>query len=438
MTTHSLPDRFPDDDTGIESPVEVLEITDEHVVLDLPDDVRDADRVIPQDLIEFGNEARSWFLWDMETKQPRAPMTKNGYAGTCAWGRDAVSMDARAGARYGDVAHCIDGHVDDDWWWDDDEDPTELWPMCIVPHADFSPEPGLVFVDLDDVIEPQGDGTGRMTREAWDIIQSLDGYAEVSSSKTGAHVFVRGQVPSKVDGKTVLKELDTGHVEVYGYPANGCVMGTTWLHINETPVAVPHNQDEVGAVIDDLLDEEEMLTDEEQAEQLFDRRKSRVRSGENGSSRSAYYDLDPEPIAHQPPFSTHESNGRGPHPVHGGTSTPDEDSTNFTVDRHDGWKCWAHDDGGGALQLIAVMEGIRDCGDAADVLDDPVDALKVCLAARDKYADLDDERPPTIALKGVCEVQDLDYNESGQLEYSTYKLARDLYGKMQWTGGDQA
>ncbi|AXR80722.1 hypothetical protein AArcMg_0700 [Natrarchaeobaculum sulfurireducens] len=437
-----MTDRFPDADrNGPVSAVTVTEMTDDHVVLDLPDSVHDADRVIPQDLIDFGNEARSWFLWDLEAKQPRSPASKNGYASPCAWGRDAVSMEDRAGARYADVAHCIDGHVDDDWWWDDAEVPRPLYPMCIVPHADFSPEPGLVFVDLDDVIEPQNDGTGRMTREAWDILDRLDAYAEVSLSMTGAHAFVRGRIPGKVDGKKVLKELDTGHVEVYGYPANGRVMGTTWLHIDETPEnAVPHDQDAIDALIDDLLDDDEKLTDEEQAEQVFERRKSRVRGDQNGSSRSAYYDLDPEPIAHQPPFSTHQSNGRGPHPKHGGTKTPDEKSTNFSVGRHDGWKCWAHDDGGGALQLIAVLEGIRDCGDAADVMQDPVDALKTCLLARDEYAggSLDDENPPTAALKGVLEVQNMDYDEDGKLDRAAYTLARELFDEMSYNGGGQA
>ncbi|AGB33689.1 hypothetical protein C488_21297 [Natrinema pellirubrum DSM 15624] len=57
--------------------------------------------------------------------------------------------------------------------------------MVIVPHADFQPDDGpLMLVDLDDVIDVRDDGTGMMTREAWDIIQSLGGYAEVSPSMT--------------------------------------------------------------------------------------------------------------------------------------------------------------------------------------------------------------------------------------------------------------
>jgi len=83
--------------------------------------------------------------------------------------------------------------------------------------------------------------------------------------------------------------------------------------------------------------------------------------------------------------------------------------------------------------LIAVLEGTRDCGNAADVMQDPEDALQVCLAARDEYSsDLDDADPPTVALKGVCEVQSLDYPEDGALDSGTYEIARGLYDAMEF------
>ena len=85
-----------------------------------------------------------------------------------------------------------------------------------------------MLVDLDDVIDVQDDGTGVMTREVWDIIQSLGGYAELSRSMTGAHVFVKGRIPGDVDGREIMEDLnDGGQVEIYGYPANGRVIGTT-------------------------------------------------------------------------------------------------------------------------------------------------------------------------------------------------------------------
>lgn len=101
------------------SPVRVGEVADEHVVLNVPDSVHDADRVIPQDLIEFGQTAGNWFCWDLEQKQPRAPFN-DGYAGTVKWGRDSVLWDNRVGGRFGDVMEALNGtvigHVDPAWY----------------------------------------------------------------------------------------------------------------------------------------------------------------------------------------------------------------------------------------------------------------------------------------------------------------------------------
>jgi hypothetical protein len=432
----------------------VVEVADEYVVLDLPDSVHNADRVIPQDLIEFGQTARNWFCWDLEEKQPRAPFN-DGYAGTVKWGRDSVSWDNRVGGRFGDVIEAlngtVDGYLDPSWYWGttDDGEAVErrpLYPMVIVPHADFQPDDGpLMLVDLDDVIDIRDDGTGVMTREAWDIIQSLGGYAEVSRSMSGAHVFVKGRIPGDVDGRKIIEELNEGgHVEIYGYPADGRVIGTTWLQIESTPRhTVPEAQDVIDDLVDEYVDDEEQLSDQEQADAVIEQYKSQVRGDQSGSRRSKYYDLDPVPIANTGPFRTYGRNGQGPHPVHGATTSndnpgpDDKDSTNFGVDSQNGWKCWAHDDGGGALQLIAVLEGIRDCGNAADVMQDPEDALRVCLAARDEYSsDMDDEDPPTVALKGVCEVQNLDCPEDGPLDSRTYEIVRGLYNAMSYSNNN--
>ncbi|WP_121820582.1 hypothetical protein [Halostella salina] len=439
-----------------ESPVKVIEVGEEYVTLDVPESVHDAERVIPADLVEIGQDARNWFAWDLEEKQPRAPYTNPGYAGAAQWGRENVSWDSRAGGTFEDVIDALDGtvngHINDSWRWgtveDDDgnehrEDPRPLYPMAIVPHLDFQPdEDPLMLVDLDDVIEPQDDGTALMTREAWDLIQELDAYTEVSTSMTGVHVFVRAELPGFVDGKKVQEDLtqslpsgEVGHVEVYGAPANGRVMGTTWMHIDATPRHdVPERQATIDDIVDEHLDDDDTLTPAEQAQAAFDDR-AEGSDIDSSKSKSAYYSLNPEPIAQTGPFRAHAVNGEGPHPVHGGTSTPDAKSTNFGVDTNDGWKCWAHEDGGGALQLIAVIEGIRSCGNASDVMQDPVDALRVCLAARDKHATaLEDEKPPTMALKGVLGVQGVDYKEDGQLSKANYALAIGLFEEMEYTG----
>jgi primase-polymerase (primpol)-like protein len=65
------------------------------------------------------------------------------------------------------------------------------------------------------VIDVRDDGTGMMTREAWDVIQSLGGYAEVSRSMTGAHVFVKGRISGGVDEREITEELNEGgHFEI--------------------------------------------------------------------------------------------------------------------------------------------------------------------------------------------------------------------------------
>lgn len=439
-----------------ESAVTVIEVGEEHVILDVPDSVHDAPRAIPADLVEFGNSAWNWFAWDLEEKVPRAPHN-NGYAGKAQWGRDNVSWDSRVGGTFEDVIDALDGtvngHVDDDWRWGtvEDEDGTEhpekprpLYPMCIVPHADFQPEEPLMLVDLDDVIEPQDDGTAVMTREAWDIIQDLGAYAEVSTSMTGVHVFVRSQMPEFVDGKKVQEDLsqslpsgEVGHIEVYGAPANGRIIGTTWMHINETPRHdVPERQATIDDIVDEHLDDDDTLSEAEQAEKVFEDRMDADHDTDTSGSKSAYYGLNPVPIANTGPFRTHSVNGQGPHPVHGGTSTPDSESTNFGVDAREGWKCWAHEDGGGVLQLIAVIEGIRQCGNASDVMQDPVEALRVCLAARDKHAvaALEGENPPTAALRGVLEVQGIDYSDAGQFSRANWQAAISMYEEMEYTG----
>lgn len=425
-----------------ESAVEVLEVGEEEVVLDVPESIADCDRVIPKDAIEFGDEAGAWFAWDLDEKQPRAP--HDGYAGTVQWGRDNVSWDNRPGATYGDVVDtlngCINGYCDESWRWRDGEDPRPLYPMLIIPHADFSPEPGLMLIDLDDVVKVRDDGTAVLTREAWDIIQSFDAYAELSLSMTGVHVLVRGEFPEFVDAKKIIEDLDAvGQCEIYGYPGNGRIIGTTWAHIDGTPPEIPHNQDAIDALADRLIDKDEQLSAREQAQRAAEdhRDDADTLTGSSGSG-NPYFDLNVEAIANTGPFRTHGSSGRGPHPAHGGTSTPDADSTNFAVSRSDGWTCWAHDDGGGALQLIAVLEGIRDCGSARDVMSDPVDALRTCLAARDEYAgsELDGETPPTAALKGVLQVQGIEPREtdSGMLPRAQYEAAREMYEQMGFTG----
>lgn len=420
------------------SAVEVLDVGDDRVLLDLPADIRDCNRTIPQDAIQWGSDHLAWFAWDMKKKQPRSPHGDE-YAGPIKWGRDNVSWHDRAGSNYARVLQSLDGNGNgyhDPGWRFNDETPRDLYPMLIIPHADFiQDDEGLILIDLDDVVNVRDDGIGELTHEAWNVVKTIDAFTEVSVSQTGLHVLVKGRMPEFVDGKKVIEDLDNGgQIEIYGYPANGRIIGTTWAHVEHTPAKIPNRQDELDELVNQLIDEEDKLTPEEQAQRVVNERQNTQTDTTNPSD---YYDIDTQKIADTGPFARHGDGTRGPHPYHGGTSTPDKKSTNFYLD--DGsWCCYAHDDGGGALQLIAVLERIRKCGNASDVMSDPVDALRVCLAARDKYVNgsLDDADPPLIALKGVLHVMDITpkTKDNGMLRWTQYKAARSYFDEMEYGG----
>jgi hypothetical protein len=436
--------RSPIQDVKMQSAVSVEAMNEDHVVLDLPESVHDAKRLIPLDMVDIGQRALNWFAWDMEEKVPRAPHKNNGWAGKSKWGSENISMEKRYGSRFEDVLDaldgCADGYQDDTWFWPDKEEPHDLYPMAIKTHADCQDEDApLMLVDLDDVIEPQGDGTGLMTREAWDIITDLDAYAEVSNSMKGVHVFVKAALPGFVPGKKVMQDLESGgHVELYGYPADGRIIGTTWMHIEGTPRhAIPDRQDVIDEVAEELLDDEDQLSDEEQAEEVLKNSDVNVSPGSD-SNRSQYYDIDTVGLVTGTKYTVHGGSpgSGGPHPIHGGTSTPDEDSTNFVAFRNGVWYCHAHETSGGPLHLIALLERIVDCENVGDMTDDPVTCLRTCLAARDKYTngELDDENPPTTALKGALEIQGIDYSSDGKFSRGKWKIARSLYDSMEYTG----
>jgi len=70
-----------------------------------------------------------------------------------------------------------------------------------------------MLVDLDDVIDVRDDGTGMMTREAWDIIQSLGGYAAGVTVDDRCTRLREGRIPGDVDGREIMEELtEGGHV----------------------------------------------------------------------------------------------------------------------------------------------------------------------------------------------------------------------------------
>lgn len=93
----------------------------------------------------------------------------------------------------------------------------------------------IVGVDLDDCRDPD---TGDLDQWAQDVLDALDGYAEVSTSGTGVHVWVRGALPD-ADGNR------SGKVEMYDTERYFAVTGQ---HIDGTPDTIPDRQDALAAV----------------------------------------------------------------------------------------------------------------------------------------------------------------------------------------------
>src|SRR5439155_14732757 len=83
---------------------------------------------------------------------------------------------------------------------------------------------GVVGVDVDDCRDPE---TGALTAEALAIVQALDSYTEVSPSRTGLHVLVRGSLPAGRRRK--------GDVEMY---AEARYFTITGRHLDGTPTSI--------------------------------------------------------------------------------------------------------------------------------------------------------------------------------------------------------
>ena len=71
----------------------------------------------------------------------------------------------------------------------------------------FTPEDDLCGVDLDGCLDPE---TGEIEPWAWEIIEELDSYTEISPSGTGVHILVRGELPEGRNRKGRFETYDRG------------------------------------------------------------------------------------------------------------------------------------------------------------------------------------------------------------------------------------
>jgi hypothetical protein len=280
-------------------------------------------------------------------------------------------------------------------------------------------------------------------------VEQFGGPTFVSSSGTGLHQWVYGELPGDL-GKLDVELDGHGSIEIYDHAR---MTGSTWRHVAGTP------KDTLDAADDVIVDVVERYGNESHIRRLATA-ESETADAAPGSDpsdaanhttdtptdedRSEYYELDVYTIAQEEgQFERHEQNTRGnqhegPHPDHGPKNSQVHECTNFGVETADNvWKCWLHRDGGGALELIAIydVDGI-DCGNTGRLHAQPKKLLEACLYARDKYSadlatldDLDDTRPPYKAVAAVAEMFDLpiENEATGRLGENTYSVARRIF-----------
>jgi putative DNA primase/helicase len=97
----------------------------------------------------------------------------------------------------------------------------------------FHPKDGLAGVDLDNC---RGRKSCKIEAWALEIVEELDSYAEVSPSKTGLKVFVRGVLPPGRRRKGCLEMYDRCRF----FTTTGCALAGTPVTVNERQEELTH------------------------------------------------------------------------------------------------------------------------------------------------------------------------------------------------------
>ncbi|MHB1460439.1 MAG: phage NrS-1 polymerase family protein [Armatimonadota bacterium] len=100
----------------------------------------------------------------------------------------------------------------------------------------------FTVVDLDGVIDPI---TGAVDPWAQSIINRLDSYTEISRSRTGFHVIVKGTKPGKQ-----TRTINRPNFEIYD---DGRFMICTGLHVEGTPTSINERQEVVEALYGEVF-----------------------------------------------------------------------------------------------------------------------------------------------------------------------------------------
>lgn len=392
---------------------------------------------------EEAREEKLWVVWDVDEKTALAPWD-TGHMYRAKWSKNS-GKNPRAKFKKAQAAADLPiRQIHKTWPFPDEDDlPEQVKPTILLPEKDYYDDTPITFVDYDDVVSD--DNT--IPKEVWETVKYLGGPTFFSSSGDGLHQWVRGELPSGL-GKYIADFDEIGHIEMYDHSR---MTGSTWRHVEGTPAdELPEAQSAIDDIVEKYATEDHlrrMAEGEIESPHPADTNRTggsgNARTKKHSGDRSAYYEIDVQDIAETDTyFNRYASNTRGnqlegPHPQHGPQSgSGHETCTNFGVETSENvWKCWLHDDGGGGLELIAIMEtrGVS-CGNSGRIHDTPTKLLETCLYARDKYSHrLEDEKPPYKALVGVAEVVGLSFKNEikRELGKDSYEMARKLYDDLE-------
>lgn len=398
-----------------------------------------------------------WVLWDLREKVALAPWL-TGHCYRALWNKGLDEAE-RPEVTYEEVAiyaglppaeldrtHSFP-RTDENDRPIDNPVPERVAPTILLPHESRADAVGaarcLMYIDFDDVRDPE---SGKITEEVADILARLDSYTEVSRSENGLHVLVFATLPDGVPAVTGDDLNERGSIEMYDHAR---FFGATWEHVEGTPTDVNNRQEVVNELVKQYYRGSDDADDNRDENSEPDRRNSSDptaggTSGSSGSrsrSRSPYFDVDTDGFAAPQPVEV-DTDGRkqGAHPTHGKT-TGGNRSTNYNLDTKSGqWHCFAHQSGGGAMEMAAIMANTLNCREAgagalSRLSDD--DFLKTCLYARDNLAGFTaDMTPPYRALVTVARRHSLPMRveDDGVLGRLGHKYARAIYDEM--TAGD--
>lgn len=380
-----------------------------------------------------------WALWDGVEKVPLAPWL-TGHCYRASWGAhlegddrpettyDEANMYATLPPRELHRTHAFPT-TDDNGHPIDDPIPERVIPTILLPpEGRGTPVSSRVmYIDLDDVRDPE---TREITHEAAWIIERLASYTEVSRSRTGLHIIVIGHLP---DGVPVVDgdDLDeAGSIEMYDH---GRFFGGTWRHVDGTPTDVHERQEAVNELFERYSSHR--LEAPETGAGSSDGSSASSSAGGSGD-RSPYYDVDTAAFAEPNPIEVSpRGHTQGAHPHHGKTTGGDT-SRNYNLKDDGRWHCFAHNSGGGTMEMAAVMAGEIECPDAGagclNRLDDAA-LLRVCIYARDTLNGFaDDMKPPYRALVATARHFDVTLadEEEDILGRVAHVVATKLYDEL--------